>query len=684
MPPEDKHIKYIRQSFAKLQTKEDLLDLLNYAKDIVYKGKSIPFSLSQLTWFSNPTINKRRYIRFEVSKKRKGEVRVIHAPRKGLKAIQKSLAYILQSVFEPGKAATGFVWNKSVVDNARVHAGNWYVYNLDLRDFFSSVDQARVWKCLQLPPFNMPIQVANIVAALCCTKMQVERMDDKGEWQNEKRNVLPQGAPTSPVLSNVVCQKLDYLLAAVAKKYGAKYSRYADDITFSSLHSIYQPDGDFLKEVARIITQQRFQIKESKTRLQKQGYRQEVTGLVVNEKPNVSKRFIKGLRMWLYYWECYGYAKTLEYFKEYYSADRPQNKIPNMIDVIHGRLDFLSMVRGKADPLYLKLKKRFDTLLPPTAIQNREIEKVGYPEMANIRPRETMEFLKHFKYDDDYPFKHLVHQPIDPEKFDFYELLKDAKKEFIRISRTYDNRLELPKTLYEAVNELFQVLETKGLKYFNDKKLHPIHERETGRIIQKFKRNYRFGNEKSETTSLTTVLVSAAENRRFVAHEEGVTYSFSVVDTSGIFRKEQLVFLPDEKRFKIKANFFTWVPNVIIAFGVMFENILKHSNVNGERPFDPAKKQILIDLNRQKQKDCTSITLSLLDKESLCSANVDSMLRNLRREFLSVLKGVCDFKVQFTDEAGQSYETRVLPYAEATEKIDTNPGGFKYVFTFYD
>src|SRR5205085_7019565 len=115
--------------------------------------------------------------------------------------------------------------------------------------------------------------LANIIASLCCTEMEVDRKNEAGEWERVKRNVLPQGAPTSPVITNIVCQRLDYLLSGVARRFGLKYSRYADDITFSSMHNIYQPESDFIVELHRIITDQNFRIKESKTRLQRDGYR---------------------------------------------------------------------------------------------------------------------------------------------------------------------------------------------------------------------------------------------------------------------------------------------------------------------------------------------------------------------------------------------------------------------------
>ncbi len=490
MKIEHAHIEQIRTAFKNMQSREDFLHLLNEAKSLVYGEKAVPFQLKQLTWYSNPKLAKKRYTDFKI-KKKSGAERIIHAPIRGLKSIQKTLSFVLQCVYEPHYAATGFVRDRSIVDNAKIHAGSKYVYNIDLKDFFPSIDQARVWKCLQLKPFDLKnttekadikikensslstlvfpnsdpnrnitdiiiklkydgyhfkvgswdfrgeksgnisyeiekysnsdlsgiitifkqyssfektkenalrlaeekkldfdlvmkhmlfniivlhqskiynndtrSHLANIIASLCCTEMEVERKNETGEWISQTCKVLPQGAPTSPVLSNIICQRLDYLLSAVANRFGLKYSRYADDMTFSSMHNVYQKDSEFIKELYRIIAEQGFYIKESKTRLQKVGYRQEVTGLLVNENVNVQKRYIKQLRMWLYYWENYGYERAYKFFIQQYVSDKG-NTIkgkPEMSNVIDGKLNYLKMVRGSNNALYLKLKSRFDKL----------------------------------------------------------------------------------------------------------------------------------------------------------------------------------------------------------------------------------------------------------------------------------------------------------------------------------
>jgi hypothetical protein len=451
MKIDQENIDLIRNAFEKMHSREDLLNLLNVAKRLIYGDKSVPFKLKQLTWHANPKLGGKRYVEFKI-KKKSGSERSIHAPVKGLKSLQKTLNLILQCVYEPHNAALGFVKGKSIVDNAKLHIGSKYVYNIDLKDFFPSIDQARIWKCLQLKPINLnDIKVvgleihpksknvlvvkfdngiraiasirkcfiddkdkkiaifckengemledwdvrcinninwivkisdidnwtvpkrkisnrkglSNIIASLCCTEMEVERKNETGGWEKVKRNVLPQGAPTSPVITNIVCQKLDYLLTGVAKRFGLKYSRYADDITFSSMHNVYQPGSDFLNEIHRIIAEQNFHIKESKTRLQKDGYRKEVTGLLVNEKANVQLRYIKQLRMWLYFWERYGYERASDFFLKQYIADKGhvKNTKPEMAKVIAGKLDYLRMVRGEDNKLYQKLKARFEIML---------------------------------------------------------------------------------------------------------------------------------------------------------------------------------------------------------------------------------------------------------------------------------------------------------------------------------
>ncbi len=373
----------IRQLFTDMNSKRKFLELLNFSKRIIYGDKVIPFEKKQLYYYISKDSNKRKinrktYTTFYVDKKN-GDKRIIHAPIKGLKEIQKALNLIIQSIHEPNDSATGFVKNKSVVDNARAHVGKNYVFNIDLKDFFPSIDASRIWGRFLIEPFNLGNsderkKIANMIKTLCTTEMEVERLVD-GDWKKEKRFVLPQGAPTSPTITNAICEKLDRRLSGLSKRFGLKYTRYADDITFSSYRntyknergekeSIYNENSSFRKELLRIINDQNFYIKKSKIRLQKRGYRQEVTGLSVNNKVNISRKYIKDLRLSLYFWEKYGFKKARTLFNNKYGIKKLKNslKIPNMKMVVEGKLLYLKMVKGPYDSTYLKLKSRFDDL----------------------------------------------------------------------------------------------------------------------------------------------------------------------------------------------------------------------------------------------------------------------------------------------------------------------------------
>lgn len=358
MKIEQHHFDQIRNRFVSIQNKEDLLTVLNMAKQIMYGADFKPVQLKSLTYYANNQLSTPRYIRFEINKKSGGK-REINAPVRGLKSILQTVNFVLQCVAEPHQAATGFVRNKSIVDNARKHVDNFFVYNLDLSDFFHSFELKRVKYGFMSAPFNLTDEreeLAFLLARLCTHTLEIN---------GEMKTVLPQGSPTSPIITNILCIKLDRRLSGLAKRFGVKYSRYADDITFSSNHNIFN-NPEFQNELNRIITDdQQLTINAKKNRLQYKGFQQEVTGLIVNDKVNVRQRYIKQLRMWLYYWEKYGYSKAQTIFLRDYMAEKVQLKkhTPSMENVLDGKLQFLKMVKGEKDLTFMGLKKRFDKLV---------------------------------------------------------------------------------------------------------------------------------------------------------------------------------------------------------------------------------------------------------------------------------------------------------------------------------
>ncbi|RBI91756.1 RNA-directed DNA polymerase [Elizabethkingia miricola] len=381
MKIEQIHIKQIRKQFAELKSKEDLVILLSDAKNILHSEECKPFQLKSLTYYANPKLCKKRYQTFTI-KKKSGADRTINAPVKGLKSILRSLNFVLQCVYEPHEAATGFVLQKSIVDNAKKHIGHHYVLNMDLKDFFHTFDRNRVKMGFIYAPFNLngdKEPLAFLLASLCTHSFGIE---------GEVKTILPQGSPTSPTLTNILCSKLDRRLNGLANRFGATYTRYADDITFSSPHNIYNNE-DFNKELKRIIEEdQKLVINPKKTRLQKAGFRQEVTGLIVNDKVNVQRRYVKQIRMWLYLWEKWGYEIAQQKFLNDYIVDKGHVKNINahLVDVLDGKLEFLKMVKGIEDGTYMGLKQRFDRLVGVTDPINQLLdiwEKAGIESAMN-------------------------------------------------------------------------------------------------------------------------------------------------------------------------------------------------------------------------------------------------------------------------------------------------------------
>lgn len=355
---------YQSHFLSDLRTTHDLLQRINEIKSLhqrqLPKEDTTPeITLEQLRYYSNPNNLKGRFRTFEIPKK-SGGVRIITAPQDpNYQWILRVLAEMLEHAYTPSDHAMGFVKNRSVKLNAQAHEGKNYVFNLDLKDFFPSIRQARVCARLQCPPFSLNRELATTIAGLVSM-----RLETTSPTETHVRFVLPQGSPVSPLLTNSICDSLDHQLAGLARRFGLTYTRYADDITFSSMHHVYHADGEFISELHRIIQRQGFTINEKKTRLQKRGTRQEVTGLVVNQHANVTRQYIADLRNLFYIWERYGYTLAFHKWREHYRKHGPAHSHPvSMFQVIYGKLTYLRMIRGKDDSVVRSLFKRYKKLV---------------------------------------------------------------------------------------------------------------------------------------------------------------------------------------------------------------------------------------------------------------------------------------------------------------------------------
>jgi len=219
----------------------------------------------------------------------------------------KRLQYwVLDNILQPlelTEQAHGFVTGRSIVSNAQPHLAQKVVINLDLKDFFPTVTYPRIKGTFAQLGYNH--EVASLLALLCSeADTQTVEMDGQRYYLNSASRRLPQGAPTSPALSNVICRTLDKRLQGLATKHGFAYTRYADDLTFSGTQADAVPA--LLYGTKATVTAEGFNLHPDKTRIMKQGSKQEVTGIVVNQHLSLDK--LKQFRALLFQIDKDGYA----------------------------------------------------------------------------------------------------------------------------------------------------------------------------------------------------------------------------------------------------------------------------------------------------------------------------------------------------------------------------------------
>ena len=383
--------------FRALYTRNDVADLfeissshLNY---VLYRGRqAYPYRL------------------FKIPKKTGGS-RSISAPSGSILILQSKLLSVLRLIYRPKPSVHGFVEDRSILSNALQHSGKRFVLNVDLTDFPPSINYGRVRGMLMAEPYSLGEQAASALALLCTNE-----------------NALPQGAPTSPILSNMICSRMDGELLRLAAEAKCYYTRYADDLTFSTsapkfpeaLASVHKEAGTETATpgdaLSQIIRSNAFEINEKKLRLQYKACHQEVTGLTVNKFPNVRRRFVRQLRAMLHAWRKHGYdAAQSEYLQRYDIAEarNPEHQRVEFSHVVQGKLAFLKMVKGESDQAYRKLAGQLHSLDPSLIAEPKPEEPAPRPPavpalgvVSKILPRDIAWDTWYEKY------KHLVFQTV--------------------------------------------------------------------------------------------------------------------------------------------------------------------------------------------------------------------------------------------------------------------------------
>jgi RNA-directed DNA polymerase len=306
--------------------------------------------LKKIWWYRG-----RMYKQFDIAKAG-GKNRLISAPDHRLKMLQRKIASSLDKIYRPRHPVHGFVNGRSVKSNASAHLRSKFVLNLDIEGFFSSISERRV--CGLFKALGIDDRVAQILARICCNE-----------------SVLPQGAPTSPVISNMICFRMDKELQAIAKDGRCIYTRYADDITFSSyqpLSSLFEgplpPAGNISPDLLKGRLQGAFQgngfaLNPKKAHYADKHSRRTVTGLRINELVNVDRRFVRNLRAALFAVETQGIAIAQRTLKDKYKRDS------SLVSHLRGRISWVGQIKGPSDPIFRGLALRFNKLFPDQRLE---------------------------------------------------------------------------------------------------------------------------------------------------------------------------------------------------------------------------------------------------------------------------------------------------------------------------
>ena len=295
--------------------------------------------------FGETRYQEKHYTEFFINKK-SGEKRQILSPKYKLKFIQRRLAHVLSLIYIGRASVHGFRQGKSIITNAEKHIRHKALLNIDLKDFFPTIHFGRIRGILQAFPYGLSKNGATIIAGFCCHK-----------------GVLPQGAPTSPIISNMICSKLDYQLQHFAYEEHCIYSRYADDLVFSTNNrngfSQNMLEGGASEWIAgpklnEIVVGNGFEINPNKTRIRFYTERQEVTGLIVNKFPNVKREFIKEVRMMLHIWKKFGIKNASAQYQNKYCTD--------FYESLKGKINFIKQIKTKGDNTYRILAEKFNSL----------------------------------------------------------------------------------------------------------------------------------------------------------------------------------------------------------------------------------------------------------------------------------------------------------------------------------
>lgn len=313
----DTYTKYL--SYISVLLENNAPIILNFDHLCLLQGRTKEYLSSVVNSPNN------HYREFKI-KKRSGGERTITSPYPALLEMQYWIYNNILKTIPINPTAHGFAYKKSIITNSKIHAGQKELLKMDLKDFFPSINISRIIYVFK--QLGYPNSISFYLASICSF--------------NES---LPQGAPTSPALSNIISKKLDNRLIKLAKKFNLRYSRYADDLTFSGQRIPVK----FIEYIKNIITDEGFEINESKTRLYKDRTKRIVTGISVNEKEiKLPREYKRDLKQELHFIMKYG-------LESHISKKKIRNA--NYLNSILGKVNFWLSVEPGNDFAILAKRK---------------------------------------------------------------------------------------------------------------------------------------------------------------------------------------------------------------------------------------------------------------------------------------------------------------------------------------
>lgn len=639
--------KKIRESFLAINSREQILNFFDLSNN----------QLNYLIY----DFNDQKYLQFYLKKKKGGE-REILSPIIELKILQRNLSKTLNLFYSPKITAHGFIENKSIITNAFRHLNQKYVLNIDLKDFFPSINFGRVYGLFNNPPFEFNKDIATILAQICC--------------YNGK---LPQGAPTSPILSNMICLRMDKRLLKLAKENYITYTRYADDLTFSTSRNDFE--SELKNEIERIIINEGFTVNQSKVRLQTRTMRQEVTGLTVNEKVNINRKYIRNIRAILHSWEKDGYeTASIIYYAKY---SKTRRSIPTMKLSLRGKIEFIGSIRGKDDVIYKNLFGRWEALSFSKEVSQFDIKKkseqklikeinlralskfkdktVLYDCNLNHTPKDVVKMLQNFT-NPTMKLRNLVHTSDQPGNVDIEKIIREGMQEYIAIKRNF--KYELRRTI---INELFNFYRSRGIEINKiTRGKHPMENNLFREKINKFSTKIRLGSEKYKETNLEKMIFGILQDDSFKHIYKKINFKNNKLPLVSVFI--------DVDSFK------SGLLSVLKVIKEYFENdhslIIKASKISANDPL--IKKLEIIHIGSVADTDIETF------KSRINSGH--GSLSKIKNQYF---RGICDWNIESKFIDGNSYRVKVLnsnfPSGESDyiEIDDFNTEIFLHTLIFY-